>query len=166
MVRKEETVSVKIPPGVVEGMQLKVSGKGNAGPMDGVNGDLIVVIEEVEHDQLKREGNNLHYDLYVSVPDAILGTRVEIPTVNGKARIKLDPGTQSGKILRLRNKGLPSVEGYGTGDILVHINVWTPKDISPEQKKIFEQLQGDPNFTPHPGKGDKSFFDKVKEMFS
>lgn len=166
MVRKEETVSVKIPPGVVDGMQLKVSGKGNAGPMDGVNGDLIVVIEEQEHEELKREGNNLHYDLYVSIPDAVLGTKAEIPTVNGKARIKLEAGTQSGKILRLRHKGLPNIEGYGTGDILVHINVWTPKDLTPEQKRIFEEMRMDPNFAPHPGKGDKSFFDKVKEMFS
>ncbi|MGB0176277.1 MAG: DnaJ C-terminal domain-containing protein, partial [Owenweeksia sp.] len=166
MVRKEETVSVKIPPGVVDGMQLKVAGKGNAGPMDGVNGDLIVVIEEQEHELLQREGNNLHYDLYVSFPDAVLGAKVDIPTVNGKARIKIDPGTQSGRILRLRNKGLPSIEGYGTGDILVHVNVWTPKNISNDQKKMFEEMQKDPNFVPQPGHGDKSFFDKVKEMFS
>ena len=140
MVRKEETVSIKIPAGVVDGMQLKMSGKGNAGPMGGVNGDLIVVIEEQEHEELKRDGNNLHYDLYISFPDAVLGSKVDIPTVNGKARIKVDPGTQSGRILRLRNKGLPSIEGYGTGDILVHVNVWTPKNISNDQKKIFEEM--------------------------
>ncbi|HAD98023.1 MAG TPA: molecular chaperone DnaJ, partial [Cryomorphaceae bacterium] len=166
MVRKEETVSIKIPAGVVDGMQLKMSGKGNAGPMGGVNGDLIVVIEEQEHEELKRDGNNLHYDLYISFPDAVLGSKVDIPTVNGKARIKVDPGTQSGRILRLRNKGLPSIEGYGTGDILVHVNVWTPKNISNDQKKIFEEMQKDPNFQPQPGRGEKSFFDKVKEMFS
>ncbi len=166
MIRKEETVSIKIPPGVVDGMQLKVSGKGNAGPMDGVNGDLIVVIEELPHEDLQRENNNLHYDLHVSFPDAVLGAKVDIPTLNGKARIKIDPGTQSGKILRLRNKGLPSIEGYGTGDILVHVNVWTPKDLSNEQKKIFEDMRDDPNFKPQPGRGEKSFFDKVKEMFS
>ena len=166
MVLKEETVSIKIPAGVVDGMQLKMSGKGNAGPMGGVNGDLIVVIEEQEHEELKRDGNNLHYDLYISFPDAVLGSKVDIPTVNGKARIKVDPGTQSGRILRLRNKGLPSIEGYGTGDILVHVNVWTPKNISNDQKKIFEEMQKDPNFQPQPGRGEKSFFDKVKEMFS
>lgn len=165
MHRKEETVSVKIPPGVAEGMQLKVSGKGNAGPLDGVHGDLIVVIEEEKHPHLEREGNNLHYDLYISIPEAVLGTRAEVPTVSGKARIKLDPGTQSGRILRLRGKGLPSVEGYGQGDLLVHVNVWTPKNISPEHKEAFEKMLHDPEFKPAPGKGDKSFFDKVKEMF-
>lgn len=165
MIRKEETVSIKIPGGVSEGMQLKVAGKGNAGPMGGVNGDLIVVIEEAEHPELKREGNNLHHDLYISIPDAILGTKIEVPTTSGKARIKIDPGTQSGKILRLRNKGVPNLDGYGTGDLLVHINVWTPKDISSEQKKSFEAWRDDPHFNPQPGKGDKSFFDKVKEMF-
>ncbi len=166
MIRKEETVSVKIPAGVSEGMQLKVAGKGNAGPMDGVNGDLIVVIEEEKHPELERDGNNLHYELYISIPDAVLGTKAEVPTVSGKARIKLDPGTQSGKILRLRNKGLPSVEGYGHGDLLIHVNVWTPKNISPEHQAAFERMQGSPDFDPKPGKGDKSFFDKVKEMFS
>lgn len=166
MLKKEETVSVKIPAGVVDGMQLKVSGKGNAGPMGGVNGDLLVLIEEQEHETLKRDGNNIHYDLYISMPDAVLGTKVDIPTVNGKARIKLDEGTQSGRILRLRNKGLPSLEGYGTGDLMVHINVWTPKNVSAEQKKFFEQMREDDNFNPQPGRGEKSFFDKVKEMFS
>jgi molecular chaperone DnaJ len=166
MIKKEETVSVKIPAGVVDGMQLKVAGKGNAGPMDGVNGDLLVLIEELEHETLKRDGNNIHYDLYISMPDAVLGTKIDIPTVNGKARIKLDEGTQSGKILRLRNKGLPSIEGYGTGDLMVHISVWTPKNISSDQRKFFEKMQEDPNFNPQPGRGDKSFFDKVKEMFS
>lgn len=166
MTRKEDTVSIKIPAGVVDGMQLKMAGKGNAGPMDGVNGDLIVVIEEIESDTLVRDGNNLHYDLYISLPDAVLGTKVDIPTVSGKARISLDAGVQSGKTLRLRNKGVPSVEGYGQGDLLVHINVWTPQTINKEQKEFFERLQNEDNFKPDPGRGDKSFFDKVKEMFS
>lgn len=166
MIKKEETVSVKIPAGVEDGMQLKVSGKGNAGPMNGVNGDLLVLIEELDHETLKRDGNNVHYDLYISMPDAVLGTKVDIPTVTGKARIKLDEGTQSGKILRLRNKGLPSLEGYGTGDLMVHISVWTPKDINADQRKIFEKLAEEENFNPQPGRGEKSFFDKVKEMFS
>jgi len=165
MTRKEEIVSVKIPAGVVDGMQLKVSGKGNAGPMDGVNGDLIVVIEEQEHPELKRENNNLHYDLYITFPDAVLGTSVEVPTVTGKARIKIPAGTQSGKIMRLRGKGIPSVEGYGQGDLLVHVNVWTPQEISKEKRRIVEGRQNDPDFTPQPTKSDKSFFDKVKEMF-
>lgn len=166
MIRKEETVSIKIPAGVMDGMQLKVSGKGNAGPMNGVNGDLIVVIEEEKHAELERDGNNLHYELYISMPEAVLGTKAEVTTVGGKARIKLDPGTQPGKVLRLRNKGLPSVEGYGTGDLLVHINVWIPKDITNEQKRAFEKMREEPEFVPNPGKGEKSFFDKVKEMFT
>ncbi len=166
MIRKEDNVEVKIPAGVMDGMQLKVAGKGNAGPMDGVNGDLIVAIEEAEHPELKRDGNNLHYELYISLPDAVLGTKKEVPTVGGKARISLDAGTQSGKILRLRNKGLPSVEGYGTGDLLVHVNVWTPQTISKEQERAFEKMRGDADFEPHPTKSDKSFFEKVKEMFA
>lgn len=166
MIQKEEIVEVKIPAGVVDGMQLKVAGKGNAGPMDGVNGDLIVAIEELQHEELQREGQNLHYELYISIPEAVLGTKTEVPTVNGKARIKLDAGTQSGKILRLRNKGLPSLEGYGTGDLLIHVNVWTPKNISSEQEKMFEKMMGDENFHPNPSRNEKSFFDKVKEMFS
>ena len=166
MVRKEEIVEVKIPAGVMDGMQLKVSGKGNAGPLDGVNGDLIVVIEEEEHAELQREGNNLHYELYISVPEAVLGTKAEVPTVNGKARIKLDAGTQSGRILRLRHKGLPSVDRTCTGDLLVHVNVWTPKDISDKHRKMFESMLDDDDFKPNPGRSDKSFFDKVKEMFS
>tara|TARA_R110001592_G_scaffold243783_1_gene504925 strand:- start:176652 stop:177782 length:1131 start_codon:yes stop_codon:yes gene_type:complete len=166
MTRKEEVVEVKIPAGVGEGMQLKVAGKGNSGPMDGVNGDLIVVIEELAHEFLQRDGQNLHYDLYISLPDAVLGTKVDVPTVSGKARIKLDEGTQSGKILRLRSKGLPSVDSYGTGDLMVHVNVWTPKDISSKYRKMFEEMQSESEFNPKPEKGDKSFFDRVKEMFS
>jgi len=123
----EETVSIKIPAGVEEGMQLKVPGKGNEAPGNGVAGDLLVAIETEVHDTLKREGDNLHYDLYVSISDAVLGTSKEIDAVDGKVRIKLEPGIQSGKILRLRGKGISSINGYGTGDLLVHVNVWTPK---------------------------------------
>ncbi|MGK0407163.1 MAG: molecular chaperone DnaJ [Roseivirga sp.] len=166
MTRVEEVVEVKIPGGVGEGMQLKVAGKGNSGPMDGVNGDLVVVIEELAHDFLQRDGQNLHFDLYISLPDAVLGTKVDIPTVSGKARIKLDEGTQSGKILRLRNKGLPSIDSYGNGDLMVHVNVWTPKDISAKYRNMFEEMKDDSEFSPKPEKGDKSFFDRVKEMFS
>ena len=162
----EETVSIKIPAGVEEGMQLKVSGKGNEAPGNGIAGDLLVAIETEEHDTLKREGDNLHYDLYISISDAALGTSKEIDTVNGKVRIKLEPGIQSGKILRLRGKGIRSINGYGHGDLLVHVNVWTPKELNKEQKEFFEKMRADENFEPKPEKSDKSFFEKVKDMFS
>jgi len=162
----EETVSVKIPAGVVEGMQLKVSGKGNDAPGNGVSGDLLVLIEEKDHVELKREGDNLHYDLYVSFPDAILGISKEINTVTGKVRIKLDAGIQSGKILRLRGKGIPSINGYGKGDLLVHVNVWTPQELNKEQRTFFENMREDEHFIPNPKENDKSFFEKVKDMFS
>ncbi|WP_394906926.1 molecular chaperone DnaJ [uncultured Mesonia sp.] len=166
MIQKEETVSIKIPAGVVEGMQLKVSGKGNEAPGNGISGDLLVAIEEKEHPHLQREGDNLHYDLYISFPEAALGASKEIQTVSGKVRIKIEAGVQSGKILRLRNKGIPSINGYGKGDLLVHVNVWTPKTLNKEQKEFFEKMQGDDNFEPNPEKSDKSFFEKVKDMFS
>ena len=166
MVVQEDTVSIQIPAGVEDGMQLKVSGKGNDAPGNGVPGDLIVAIETLEHDTLKREGDNLHYDLYISLSDAVLGTSKDIDTVSGKARIKLEPGLQSGKILRLRGKGIKSINGYGAGDLLVHVNVWTPKELNKEQKAFFEKMQGDENFEPRPEKSDKSFFEKVKDMFA
>ena len=162
----EETVSIKIPAGVVDGMQLKVSGKGNEAPGNGISGDLLVAISEENHPTLQREGDNLHYDLYISISDAVLGGSKEIDTVTGKVRIKIDPGVQSGKILRLRGKGIPSINGYGKGDLLVHINVWTPKKLSKQQKEFFENMQNDENFIPKPQVGDKSFFEKVKDMFS
>lgn len=166
LIVEEETVSIKIPPGVEDGMQLKVSGKGNSAPGNGVPGDLLVAIETVEHDTLKREGDNLHYDLYISISEAVLGSSKEIDAIGGKVRIKLEPGIQSGKILRLRGKGITSLNGYGSGDLLVHVNVWTPKEVSKEQKEFFERMQNDENFTPKPEKSDKSFFEKVKDMFS
>ncbi|MGB0895737.1 MAG: molecular chaperone DnaJ [Flavobacteriaceae bacterium] len=162
----EETVSIKIPAGVVDGMQLKVSGKGNAAPGDGISGDLLVAIQEEDHPTLKREGDNLHFDLYISLSDAVLGISKEIETVTGKVRIKLDAGIQSGKILRLRGKGIPSINGYGKGDLLVHINVWTPQELNKDQKEFFKKMQGHENFEPNPKENDKSFFDKVKDMFS
>lgn len=166
LIIKEETIPVNIPAGVVDGMQLKVSGKGNEAPGNGVSGDLLVAIEELEHDNLQREGDNLHYDLYVSLPDAILGTSKEIDTVTGKVRIKIEAGVQSGKILRLRGKGIPSINGYGKGDLLVHVNVWTPKTLNKSQKEFFESMREDDHFIPKPERGDKSFFEKVKDMFS
>ncbi len=162
----EETVSIKIPAGVEEGMQLKVSGKGNEAPGNGVPGDLLVAIETEDHDTLKREGDNLHYDLYISISEAVLGTSKEIDSVGGKVRIKLEPGIQSGKILRLRGKGISNLNGYGSGDLLVHINVWTPKELNKEQREFFERMQEHDNFVPKPEKSDKSFFEKVKDMFS
>ncbi|WP_299128988.1 molecular chaperone DnaJ [uncultured Winogradskyella sp.] len=162
----EETVAVKIPAGVVDGMQLKVTGKGNEAPGNGISGDLLVVIAEEEHPNLKREGDNLHYDMYVSLPDAVLGTSKEIDTVTGKVRIKIEAGVQSGKILRLRGKGIPSINGYGKGDLLVHINVWTPKTLNKKQKEFFESMRTDEHFEPKPESSDKSFFEKVKDMFS
>ncbi|MBT4839342.1 MAG: molecular chaperone DnaJ [Flavobacteriaceae bacterium] len=166
MVVQEDTVSIQIPAGVEDGMQLKVGGKGNDAPGNGVPGDLIVAIETLEHETLKREGDNLHYDLYISLSDAVLGTSKDIDTVSGKARIKLEPGLQSGKILRLRGKGIKSINGYGAGDLLVHVNLWTPKELNKEQRTFFEKMQGDENFEPKPEKSDKSFFEKVKDMFA
>ncbi len=166
LIVEEETVSIKIPAGVVDGMQLKVQGRGNDAPGNGISGDLLVAIEELSHEFLQREGDNLHYDLYVSISEAVLGSSKEIDTVTGKVRIKIEEGVQSGKILRLRGKGIPSVNGYGKGDLLVHVNVWTPKTLTKEQKQFFEKMAQDENFTPNPEKEDKSFFEKVKDMFS
>ena len=150
LVSYDETVLVKIPAGVEDGMQLKVSGKGNESTGNGVPGDLIVLIQENEHPFLKREGNNLHYDLYISISDAVLGVSKEIQTVTGNVRIKLENGIQSGKILRLRGKGLSSLNSYGAGDLLVHINVWTPKTLNKEQKIFFEEMKNNENFVPSP----------------
>ena len=125
-----------------------------------------IAIETEEHATLKREGDNLHYDLYISISEAVLGGSKEIDAIGGKVRIKLEPGIQSGKILRLRGKGVSSINGYGIGDLLVHVNVWTPKELNKEQKEFFERMQNDDNFAPRPEKSDKSFFEKVKDMFS
>lgn len=163
---QEETVTIKIPAGVEDGMQLKVSNKGNEAPGNGIPGDLLVAIEEKPHPTLQREGDNLHYDLYISYSEAVLGASREIDTVSGKVRIKIDEGVQSGKILRLRGKGISNINGYGKGDLLVHVNVWTPKTLNKEQKDFFEKMASDENFQPNPEKSDKSFFEKVKDMFS
>jgi len=165
VVRGEETISINIPAGVSEGMQLSMSGKGNAAPRGGVPGDLIILIEEIEHESLKRDGNNVIHDLHISFIDAALGTTIEVPTIDGKAKIKIDPGTQGGRILRLKNKGVPEVNSYQRGDQLVHINVWTPKALSREERDLLEKLQNSPNFKPNPGKNEKSFFERMKEYF-
>jgi len=166
MVFNEDTVSVSIPAGVTDGVQLKVAGKGNAAPGNGIAGDMLVVIEEIPHAILKREGLNLHYDFYISISEAVLGCSKELDTLSGIVRIKIEPGTQSGRILRLRGKGIPSIESYGKGDLLIHVNVWTPKTLSKEQRKFFEAMASDDNFMPSPSESDKSFFEKVKDMFS
>jgi molecular chaperone DnaJ len=162
--RQEEVIPIKIPAGVTDGMQLSMSGKGNE-VAGGIPGDLLILVEEVEDDTLKRDGNNVIYDLYINFIDAALGTSIEVPTIDSKVKIKIDPGTQSGKILRLRGKGIKSIEGYGQGDQLVHVNVWTPKKLSSEEKEALESLRDSPNFQPDPSKSDKSFFERMKEFF-
>lgn len=162
----EETVTIEIPAGVQEGMQLSITGRGNAGERGGAPGDLIVLIEEEAHPQLHRDGLNVAFDLYISIPDAIFGTQVEVPTIDGRAKIKIPAGTQSGKIFRLKGKGFPSVNSYEKGDQLIQVNVWTPQHVSAEEKQMLDKMQLSPNFAPKPDKTDKSFFDKVREMFS
>jgi len=164
LIVKEEVISINIPGGVAEGMQLSMSGKGNETP-GGIPGDLLIVIEEIEDDTLQRDGNNVIFDLYVSFIDAALGASVEVPTIEGKVKIKIDPGTQSGKMLRLKGKGIKDINGYTRGDQLIMVNVWTPTHLSKEEKQILESLGNSENFKPDPGKGDKTFFDKMKEFF-
>ena len=161
--REEEIIPIKIPAGVTDGMQFSMSSKGNE-VAGGVPGDLLIVIEEQEDEVLKRDGNNVIYDVYVSFIDAALGQSVEVPTIDGKVKIKIEPGTQSGKVLRLRGKGIRSLEGYGQGDQLVHVNVWTPKKLTHQEREALEALKDSPNFQPTPGKGDKSFFDRMREF--
>jgi len=164
-IKGEEVITVSLPAGVEDGMQLSMRGKGNAAKRGGINGDLIIVIEEIEHEHLKRDGKNLYYDHYISFVDAVLGSEIEVPTISGKAKIKIEKGTQAGKILRLRGKGLPEVNGYGNGDLLVNINVWTPQKISSEEEKLLEKLRNSENFVPNPDRKEKSFFSKMREYF-
>lgn len=163
---KEEVISIKIPAGVADGMQLSMSGKGNEAPGGGIAGDLLILIEEHEDKNLKRDGNNLIYDLHISFIDAALGTSLEVPSVGGKVRIKIEPGTQSGKVLRLKGKGLRDVNGYETGDQLIYVNVWTPKKLTPEEKLKLESLRESQNFQPHPDASEKGFFERMKEFFN
>lgn len=161
----EEVVEIKIPAGVSEGMQLSVSGKGSAARRGGVNGDLLIFIEEEAHAELERDGTDLMFHLHISIPDAILGNTVEIPTIDARVKIKIDPGTEAGKILRLRGKGVPDINGYGVGDLLVQVNIWTPKTVSKEEEKILEKLRLSPNF--QPSTTDKeSIFDRMKNFFN
>ncbi|MBN1985579.1 MAG: molecular chaperone DnaJ, partial [Prolixibacteraceae bacterium] len=165
VIRDEEVINIKIPPGVGEGMQLNVTGKGNAGRRGGINGDLLVVITEEEHPELVRDGNNLIYNLFVSFPEITLGTTAEIPTVEGKVKVKIEPGTQPEKILRLRGKGIPDVNGYGKGDLLVRVHVWIPKKLNAEEKRMLEKLQNSPGFQEGPSSSEKSFFEKMRDIF-
>ena len=165
VVLDQEVISVNIPAGVTQDMQLSVSGKGNAARRGGINGDLLVQIEEIPHADLVRDGNDLVYALFLSFPDATLGTTVEIPTLDGKVKIKIEPGTQPGKILRLRGKGIPDVNGYGKGDLLVDVNVWVPKSVSRDEKKTLEKLNESEAFRPSPTKEDKNFFERMRQFF-
>ena len=166
MVREEAVVNLEIPGGVEDGMQLSVRGEGNGAPLGGVPGDLIVMVEVLPHDVFQRNGKNLHHDHYISFADAALGATAEVPLLGGKAKIKIDAGTQSGKIVRLRGKGLPSVDSYGNGDLLINLNVWTPKKLSKSETKALEELRDSANFQPEPDHGERGFFDKVRDMFS
>ncbi len=163
LIAQEFETSIKIPGGVADGMQLSVQGKGNEGPAGGASGDLIVLIEEVPHEELKRDNNNVLYNLWLSFPEAAMGASVEVPTLDGKAKIKVDSGTQAGKVLRLKGKGFPDLNGYGTGDQLVVINVYVPQKISSEEKELLMTLQESKNFKP--GEDNKSFFDRMKDFF-
>jgi molecular chaperone DnaJ len=162
---KEEVIPINIPAGVADGMQLSMSGKGNVPERGGVPGDLLIQIEEEAHPTLKRDGNNVVYDHYISFVDAALGASIEVPTIEGKAKITLKAGTQSGEILRLRGKGIKDLNGYGKGDQLIYINVWTKKNLSGSEKDMLEKLRASENFIPNPGKNEKGFFEKVKEYF-
>lgn len=162
----EEMINIEIPAGVAEGMQLSMSGKGNAGERGGYPGDLIIQIEEEQHPELQRDGLNVAFDLYLSFPDVVFGCEVEVPTITGRAKVKIPAGTQSGKILRLKGKGFPEVQGYGRGDQMIYVNVWTPQHFNNEEKSMLEKLNNSDNFKPKPDKKEKSFFERVKEAFS
>jgi molecular chaperone DnaJ len=164
-VMADDLIEVDIPAGVHEGIQLSLSGKGNAGLRGGPNGDLIINIEEIPHESFTREGRNILYELFLNIADAALGAQVEVPTLEGRARIKIPAGTQSGKIFRLRGKGLPALNGSERGDLLIHVNIWTPKKLTDEERRLLEQLRNMPNFKPNPTKEDRTFFERVRDVF-
>ena len=165
LVYEEIETTIKIPAGVQEGMQLSINGKGNAAPGGGIDGDLLILIEEDHHAELIRQEQHVIYNLVISVTDAILGTSVEVPTIDGKAKITIEPGTQSGKVLRLRGKGFPEVNGYHTGDQLIQIHIWIPKKVSSEETEMLKKLNESDHFSPKHAKKDKGFFDKMKDWF-
>lgn len=163
----EETVTIDIPAGVMEGMQMTMSGKGNAGEKGGPPGDLLIMVEEEKHPSLSRDGLNVHYSLTISFPDAVFGTQCEVPTVDGVAKIKIPPGTQAGKTFRLKGKGFPEVNGYSRGDQLIEVRVWTPQNLTDEERAALEKMRNSPNFQPgEDSKKEKSFFDRLKDKFS
>ena len=164
VVMGEEVVEVNIPAGVYEGMQLSMRGKGNAGKRNGIPGDLLIVIEEEEHPTLVRDENDLVYSLLLDIPTATLGGFAEIPTIDGKAKVTIEAGTQPGKVLRLRGKGLPTLNGYGKGDIVVNISVYIPETLSKEEKKTIESFKESDNFRPSEGIKDK-IFRRFKNFF-
>ncbi len=166
IVKEEEIISINIPAGVSDGMQLSLSGKGNAAPHNGIPGDLIIQIEEQEHELFERQESNLYYSTYVTFAQASMGASIEVPTLNGKVKVKIEQGTPSGKVLRLKGKGLPDLNGYGRGDLLVSVNVWVPKSITREERDLLEKLDKMSNFQPNPSKQGKGFFDKMKDMFN
>ena len=166
IVRSEEIITINIPAGVYDGMQLSMSGKGNAAPRGGVPGDLIILVEEIPHDLFERQENNLYYNAFITFAQAALGDSIEIPTLTGKVKVKIEAGTPSGKVLRLKGKGLPTVNGYGRGDMLVCLNVWVPKNLSREEKETLTRLDKSPNFQPSPSKSERGFFDKMKDLFN
>ncbi len=162
----EEMIELEIPAGVDESLQMSMRGKGNAGLRGGPAGDLILKFEEKVHEQLTRDGQNVIYELYLNFADAALGTSIEVPTLENRVKIKVPPGTQAGKLFRLKGKGFPHVQGYGKGDQLIHVNIWTPKKLNSEEKTLMERLKEMPNFKPQPGKSEKGFFDKMKDYFN
>lgn len=165
-VEQEDVVAVNIPAGVQEGMNLSMRGRGNAGVRGGSPGDLIIQIEEEKHEYFERDSDNLVHELFLSFPDAALGTQVEVPTLDNPVRIKIAPGTQAGKVVRLKGKGLPNINGYGRGNLLIHINVWTPETLSSEERRVLEKLQKSPNFTPNPSQDQKGLFSRIREFFN
>jgi molecular chaperone DnaJ len=161
----EETVDINIPAGVSDDIQLSMTGHGNAGRRKGPNGDLLISIEETPHEQLKREGINVIYELYINFGDAALGAKVEVPTLDGKAKVTIPAGIQGGKLLRLQGKGMPSLQSHTKGDQIIHVNVWTPRKFNDEERRLLEKLRDMPNFQPSPTKEDKGFFDRIRDFF-
>ena len=166
IVKAEDIMTIKIPAGVSDGMQLSMRGQGNAAPQGGVNGDLIIQVEEIPHELFERQENNLFYNAFITFADAAMGASIEIPTLSGKVRVTIEQGTPSGKEIRLKGKGLPDLNGYSRCDLLVSINVWVPKSLTKEEKAILSQLNDHPNFQPNPSKQERGFFDKMKDLFN
>ncbi len=162
----EETIEIEIPGGVQEGMQLSMRGKGNAGQAGGPSGDLLIIIEEKPHEHFSRDGINVVYELFLNFADAALGTQAEVPTLSGNVKVKIPPGTQAGKIFRLKGKGLPSLQQYGKGDQLINVNIWTPRNLTNEETQMLEKMRNMPNFKPSPDSNEKGFFDRMKEYFN